>query len=72
MTGRTKTMTKTEAIRNTEYTEKELIDLALMFAITEMKNYRNQASEENDFEAYDHYENLRNAFTAIYEERISK
>ena len=65
-------MTKTEAIRNTEYTEKELIDLALMSAITEMKNYRNQASEENDFEAYEHYENLRNAFTAIYEERISK
>lgn len=65
-------MTKTEAIRNTEYTEKELIDLALMFAIQEMRKYRDQASEEADIEAYDHYENLRNAFSAIYEERIAK
>jgi len=65
-------MTKTEAIRNTEYTEKELIDLALMFTIQEMRKYRDQASEEADVEAYDHYENLRNAFSAIYEERVSK
>lgn len=65
-------MTKTEAIRNTEYTEKELIDLALMFAIQEMRKYRDQASEEADVEAYDHYENLRNAFSAIHEERIAK
>ena len=65
-------MTKTEAIRNTGYTEKELIDLALMFAIQEMRKYRDQASEEADFEACDHYENLRNAFSAIHEEYIAK
>ena len=65
-------MTKEEAIRNTEYTEKELIDLALMFAIQEMRKYRDQASEEADIESYDHYENLRNAFSAIHEELIAK
>lgn len=65
-------MTKNEAIRNTEYTEEQLIDLALAFAIQEMRKFRQEAEKENDAEAFDHYENLRLAFGAIYDERMSK
>lgn len=60
-------MTKQEIISKTEYTEEQLIDLALTFALTEMRKYRDES--QTDIEAWEHYENLRAAFTAIQDER---
>lgn len=62
-------MTKEEAIRNTEYTENELINLALMMAVQSSKMWRGQSDDE---ESWDHYENLMNAFSAILDERLGK
>jgi hypothetical protein len=62
-------MTKAEAIAKTEYTEEQLIDLALTFALTEMRKYRDE--NQDDIEAWEHYENLRAAFTAIQDERTN-
>jgi hypothetical protein len=59
-------MTKAEAIRNTEYTENELINLALTMAIQQSRAWRN---ESDVIESWDHYENLMNAFSAILLER---
>ena len=58
-------MTKAEAIQNTEYTENELINLALMMVVQQCKNWRN---ESDDIHSWDHYEALLNAFMAIHEE----
>lgn len=60
-------MTKEEAIRNTEYTENELINLALMMAVQSSRMWRDQSDDE---ESWDHYENLLNAFSAIFDERL--
>ena len=60
-------MTKAEAIRNTEYTENELINLALTMAVQQCKAWRN---ESDDIHSWDHYEALLNAFMAIHEERM--
>ena len=62
-------MTKQEAISKTEYTESELIDLAITMAVQRCKEWRT-ASE--DIEGWDHYEDLKNAFEAILEERKAK
>lgn len=59
-------MTKEEAIRNTEYSEEELIDLALAIAEQRAKEWRN---ESEDSEAWDHHEALMNAFEAIRKDR---
>ena len=61
-------MTKAEAIRNTEYTENDLINLALTMAVQHSREWRNQS---DDIEAWEHYENLLNAFSAILTERQS-
>ncbi len=61
-------MTKTEAIRNTEYTENDLINLALTIAMQQSREWRNQS---DDSESWEHYENLMNAFIAILTERQS-
>ena len=61
-------MTKTEAIRNTEYTENDLINLALTMAVQHSREWRNQS---DDSESWEHYENLMNAFSAILTERQS-
>ena len=61
-------MTKTEAIRNTEYTEHDLINLALTIAMQQSREWRNQS---DDSESWEHYENLMNAFIAILTERQS-
>lgn len=61
-------MTKAEAIQNTEYTENDLINLALTMAIQHCREWRN---ESEDIESYDHYDALWNAFSAIHEERLS-
>ena len=61
-------MTKAEAIRNTEYTENDLINLALTMAVQHSREWRNQS---DDSEAWEHYENLMNAFSAILTERQS-
>ena len=61
-------MTKAEAIRNTEYTENDLIKLALTMAVRQSREWRNQS---DDSEAWEHYENLMNAFSAILTERQS-
>ena len=60
-------MTKEEAIRNTEYTENELINLALMMAVQSSRMWRDQSDDE---ESWDNYENLLNAFSAIFDERL--
>ena len=62
-------MTKVEAIRNTEYTENDLISLALTMAIQQTREWRN---ESEDSESWDHYEALRQAFSMIFEERIAE
>ena len=59
-------MTKAEAIRNTEYTENDLINLALTMAVQQCRAWRN---ESDDINSWDHYENLMNAFSAILTER---
>lgn len=60
-------MTKAEAIRNTEYTENDLINLALTMAVQQSREWRNRSE---DSESWDHYEALLNAFMAIHEERM--
>lgn len=62
-------MTKAEAIRNTEYTENELINLALMMAVQSSRMWRDHSDDE---ESWDHYENLMNAFSAILDERLGR
>ena len=62
-------MTKEEAIRNTEYTENELINLALMMAVQSSRMWRDQS---DDIESRDHYDNLLNAFSAIFDERLGR
>ena len=59
-------MTKAEAIRNTEYTENDLINLALTMAVQQSREWRNESDES---ESWEHYENLMNAFSAILTER---
>lgn len=59
-------MTKAEAIRNTEYTENDLINLALTMAVQQSRAWRN---ESEDIHSWDHYDNLMNAFSAILVER---
>ena len=59
-------MTKAEAIKNTEYTENDLINLALTMAVQHSREWRNQS---DDIESWKHYENLMNAFSAILTER---
>ena len=59
-------MTKAEAIKNTEYTENDLINLALTMAVQKTREWRNQSE---DSESWEHYENLRNAFSAILLDR---
>ena len=59
-------MTKAEAIRNTEYTENDLINLALTMAVQQSREWRNESDES---ETWEHYENLMNAFSAILTER---
>ena len=59
-------MTKEEAIKKTEYTENDLINLALMMAVQRSREWRNQS---DDSVTWDHYENLTNAFSAILSER---
>ena len=59
-------MTKAEAIQNTEYTEQELIKLALTMAAHQAKTWRNGS---DDSESWEHYEALTNAFQALADER---
>ena len=60
-------MTKAEAIRNTEYTENDLINLAITMAVQHCIAWRN---ESDDIHSWDHYDALLNAFMAIREERM--
>jgi len=59
-------MTKAEAIKNTEYTENDLINLALTMAVQQCRAWRN---ESDDIHSWDHYDALLNAFSAILTER---
>ena len=61
-------MTKAEAIKNTEYTENGLINLALTMAVQNTREWRNQSE---DIESWEHYDNLMNAFSAILTDRMS-
>ena len=61
-------MTKAEALMNTEYTENELINLALTMAVQQSRAWRNESEE---IHSWDHYNNLMIAFRAILTERQS-
>ena len=61
-------MTKAEAIKNTEYTENDLINLALTMAVQNSREWRNKS---DDIESWEHYENLMNAFSAILTDRMN-
>lgn len=65
MKGRLKEMTKQEIINSTEYTEKELTELALTMAAQQMKNFRNKS---NDSESWEHYDNLYVALSTMLAE----
>ena len=62
-------MTKAEVIRNTEYNERQLVNLALLYAATDMSKYRDEA---RDIDTFDHYDNLRRAFLLMYDERMAQ
>lgn len=59
-------MTKQEAIQRTDYTESELITLAVHIAIANCNNWRD-AAEDSD--AWTHYNDLLEAFRAIRDDR---
>ena len=59
-------MTKREAISRTEYTEKELVHLALVMAVQQAKTWRRES--EDDADAYDHYDALADAWQALADE----
>lgn len=65
-------MTKFEAIQKTDYSEKELIELALVIAQRKMEDFRdnknvNQATTLTLVD-WEHYNNLAEAFNAIRQE----
>lgn len=62
-------MSYKEIINRTDYTETELINLALVTAICFYKNCRNNA---DDFERWDHYDKLYDALRAIKRRRDRK
>jgi len=59
-------MTKAEAIKNTGYTEEELIVLGLIAMKCRMKEARN---ESEDSESYEHYDRLVKAYDKMIVER---
>lgn len=59
-------MTKHEAIQRTDYTESELLTLAVHIAIVNCTNWRDAATDDA---AWTHYNNLLEAFRAIRDER---
>ena len=59
-------MTKQEAVNLTEYTEKELVHLALVMAVQQAKAWRR--GSEDDADAFDHYDALANAWQALADE----
>ena len=58
-------MTKAELIKKTDYTEQDLVALALLIADDWARKHRNTAE---DNESFDHYNNLHNAFEAMRNE----
>ena len=59
-------MTKAEAIKNTGYTEDQLIVLGLIAMKNRMKGAR---QESTDCESYEHYDNLVQAYDKMIIER---
>ena len=59
-------MTKAEAIKNTGYTENELIFLGLVAMKNRMKEARRESA---DSESYDHYDRLVKAYDKMIVER---
>lgn len=60
-------MTKHEAIQRTDYTESELLTLAIHIAIVNCNNWRDAATDDDD--AWTHYNDLLEAFRAIRDDR---
>ena len=60
-------MTKQEAIQRTDYTEAELLTLAVHIAIANCTNWRDAATDDDA--AWTHYNDLLEAFRAIRDER---
>lgn len=63
-------MTTAEIIKKTEYTETQLIEMALVIAARQMKKFRDEP--DNNAEDWDHYNDLAEAFHAIYHERTGR
>ena len=59
-------MTKVEAIKNTGYTEEELIFLGLIAMKNNMKKARNESTDD---ESFDHYDRLVRAYDKMIVER---
>ena len=66
-------MTKAEAIAKTEYTEKQLIDMALVIAQQKMADFRDNRGVNQSttltIDDWNHYNDLVEAFDAILTER---
>jgi hypothetical protein len=65
-------MTKAEAIKATEYTEADLIDLALLCAKDKFSTLWHKCEHEGDMYDAEHYMNLTLAFKAMREELQNK
>lgn len=66
-------MTKAEAIAKTEYTEEQLIDMALVIAQRKMTDFRDNRGVNQSttltIDDWNHYNDLAEAFEAILRER---
>ena len=65
-------MTKDEAIRETAYSEDDLIGIALICAMNKFREHWNECLAENDMEGAEHYMALTMAYKAMHEERGQK
>lgn len=65
-------MTKDEAIRETAYSEDELIDIALICAMNKFREHWNECLAENDMAGAEHYMALTMAYQTMHEAREQK
>lgn len=69
-------MTKAKAIAKTEYTEKQLIDMALVIAQRKMADFRDNRGVNQSttltLDDWNHYNDLVEAFEAILQERKAR
>lgn len=63
-------MTKAEAIRETAYSEEELIDLALLCAMDKFRKHWHECLAENDMAGAEHYMALTVTYQTMHEEKV--